>query len=211
MNKLKMFIFRTICNYLVEEGIKRSARNNKQYPYHSEIHVRNVIDAVRLLARRAYDSGKITEIELYLLPAAAAMHDDVQGEKVQGENEWQSGKNLANRMRQCFIPTWIATLADKMIFGTTMDWSATPASQYAANMEYSVKLLADADIATLGGLECEFLQACRYLQLELGKDDKSFWEGQVKFMTGRDFLTEEAKALYPYIGNNLTYAKELAR
>jgi len=142
------------------------------------------------------------DIDAVLL--AAAWHDAVQDKGA--DNERLSVEALQEALNGYLIHR----VFPEAIMGTVCDWSKTPMVQAAASSDnHLVRLLADADLCSVGSVWSVFYKMSTLLKEEMEKkkgteiSEKDFWVGQRNFITGREFLTEEARILFPHMQENL--------
>ncbi|EKD52747.1 MAG: hypothetical protein ACD_61C00254G0001 [uncultured bacterium] len=111
-------------------------------------------------------------------------------------------------------------LVREPILGTILSFQDGILHQQAEAMgNYLALLVADADLCSIGSSANIYLEMSRRLIMEMaGKTNlsseewKNGWAGQVKFQTGRKFLTIEANTLWgENLQNNLKTAIKLAK
>ena len=107
-----------------------------------------------------------------------------------------------------------------LVPGTIVYWVDGEMHQRAENMNHLSQILADADLSALGARGDDFADMALRLMAEFAKKPISEftkeeviagWKNQVKFMTGRRYLTTEAEFLFRnnFI-MNLAYARRMA-
>lgn len=164
----------------------------KENSYHNEGHTNGVYEAARLLAR----VGELDKHETEILLVAALFHDT--GFTVQySKNETVGAEIAAVVMRKMGYSTEdIKLVKSTIINGTTYD--AASATQPLAKTKLE-KLLADADLAHLGGDFGHFKETGQNLRKELESKGVKFadgaWDkGQVAILNHK-YLTEEAEVV----------------
>ncbi len=184
--------------------------------YHGLLHTQMVMEYVIKLSFKA---GLSTSSRFALVYAAAG-HDLEQG-LGSVANEMESAKQMGDIMRRNGIPEAEIERVQELIQGTVVTWTDGIMHQRAENMDHMAKLLADADLCSLGASHDEFVKMTLRLMAELAKKASlseltpdevlAGWKNQVKFMTGRRFLTTEANEMMGWrFQENLAYAKKMA-
>ena len=200
------------------EGVAEVARRNGvetgRY-YHGPKHTAMVMVFVKDLGERA----GVGSDGICRLVMDATWHDTEQS-LGRGWNEKESARLLGESMRRHGYTEEEIEETVSLIPGTIVYWLEGVMHQQAEGMDLLAKLLADADLCALGARGDDFADMSLRLMAEFaGKPISEFtaeevvagWKNQVKFMTGRKFLTKEANDL---MGEqflvNLKYARNMA-
>ena len=183
--------------------------------YHGYKHSSMVLGYVTILTKMA----GCTEIETEILQFSAAGHDWEQ-EKGRIKNEKESGRLLGDVMRRYGYSEDEISFVQCLVMGTVVYWTKGVMHQEAESMGQLAKLLADADLCALGAPEADFVDMAQRTMAEIakkpiekftGQELLNGWQSQVKFMTGRRYLTPEANELFgEQMKANLAYAKRMA-
>lgn len=211
-------------NDLVAEGIQLTRLwNNPESTgryYHNGKHSQMAHDYFFEIAVKAYLNQRISYDEILLGRLAMAWHDVIQGQG-STQNETKSADLLAKDMvRYAFSPDQI-NQARELILGTITSFDEQGYMHQRAELIATplALLVADADLCSLGAPAPKFVLMSQRLIMEFaGKTDLSpeewqkGWAGQVKFMTGRTFLTPEANERWGLrLAQNFELAKTLAQ
>ncbi|HCQ31751.1 TPA: hypothetical protein DIU27_05260 [Candidatus Collierbacteria bacterium] len=205
-------------DFVLGQGLREVERRNGKVSgrfYHGFKHSSMVVEAVLTLALRAGLS-----IETRNLVVIAAAWHDVEQSLGSGKNEEESGRQASEFMGKNGYSEMEMRVVQSLISGTVCTWTDGVMHQQAENMDYVAKLLADADLCSLGASHEDFAEMSLRLMAELAKKPISTltreellggWKNQVRFMTGRKFLTAEANVLMgKQFLENLEYAKKMA-
>jgi len=184
---------------VVDEGLAEVEKRNPESSgrfYHGHVHTKMVLQYAHQLAALAFGAGNDSMIDLYVM--AAAWHDADRDER-------ESLRLVEESMRRYGYPREKEIDAVQcLIYGTIVDWTGGVMHQAAEKMGHFCKLFADADLCYLGADFLDFVDMSLRLMaelakkpvLELSREERLVgWKNQVKFMTGRRFLTEEANSL----------------
>lgn len=203
----------------LETTEKKNPVESRRY-YHGRLHAEIVLREVERLGHLAKANGKLYDRDIERLMVAAAWHDPEQA-LGPGENEEESARLASKAMKELFnYDDEEVYRVMELIRGTKIHFDMNGVMhQEAEKMGYVAQLLADADLSSLGAAEPEFVEMSTRLMREFaGKSEltaeelKLGWRNQVKFMTGRKYLTEEGRALYEeQYEKNLHLATELSR
>ncbi len=196
-----------LVDQLVQKGIDTTAALNDptiRY-YHNGPHAQMVHDYYVLIAQLALKNKQITFDDFQVGRGAASYHDVVQG-KGGGTNERLSADELQEAMLWYEIfNAWHIFTGRQSVIGTTVFFDAQGVMhQQAENIDlYTAKLVADADLGSLGASKNVYIQTAKAIIMEMaGHTDltqeewRAGWSKQVKLLTGRKFLTAEANQLW---------------
>ncbi len=191
-------------------------------PRHNEAHTWEVITDAGLLADAAIREGKITPEDKELLIVGAACHDIVQ-EHGPNLNEEASAHQAYSYMLQsgAFSEKEMIRVTNIVRATTIMD--SNPVSQDVLEDDYLTKLMADADLASLGKKTNVYWQATlslfyeKQLAEEVRTSSRPKAPNLIKaaqfgaaFIRAHKFYTPEAENLFPGHGANLQYVQKLA-
>lgn len=180
--------------------------------YHNVAHTISVIDATEEICDLAIDRGKIKAGFKDHLAVAAAFHDVVQDHGQ--ENEVLSAEEAAKEMLEIghFNEIDIRTVQNA-ITATQLVKDNGNVVQMAVE-GYLTRIVADADLASLGGNSETYLTNLFNLYEELsqtaevGSIYKFIREQALNFNANHSFLTEEANVLFPCKQVNINFALE---
>lgn len=205
---------------IVMETLVEIARKNgtgeKDTPgksYHNLKHAQYVIADTLALIRRAVENGK--PVKSYLGKLAAAGHDEEQ-DMGRDANERKSADLQKERMVKAgFSPEDIYIVEDA-IMGTRVTFESDGMRQYPNKENYLSLILADADLANLGGPTEFFEESTVDVMLELNGDEIpslekqiEFWESNVELLSTHEYYTEEARSIFNNQKANLARSQEI--
>lgn len=181
--------------------------------YHNLEHTKNVLASAKKLAERAIENGNIAGAEDVLVEISAVFHDIEQG-LGGGANEEESVRIAQEEMSK----TKVFSLEDiekvkKMVLSTTVSFEGGVMKQSATD-DYLEKLVADADLSSLGQPSEIYWKSAQALLKETKHtdaptlEDQLAWAlGQIAFLSNHEFYTNEAKELFPHKEENIEFAK----
>lgn len=182
--------------------------------YHDTEHTRQVIAATMLLGNLALTRGNITQHESQLLIIAGAFHDVEQG-LGSGRNETESASQAENAMRKTGLFT--SDDIEKVrtgIMATQVVYDAGHLEQSAT--DYFTKLLADADLVSLGSSTEQYWDRTVGLFYEWYGERADDREARIQFMTHQITLlsthvyyTVEARTIFTNQPFNKKYSKAI--
>lgn len=176
-------------------------------PYHNAEHARDVMRAVKALAAKAASAGKISAKDIPLLVLAACYHD--YEHSLTDGNEESSAESLTTKMIAAgvFNEDEI-TLSRSLIMATAFHRKKHRIIQ-AVTDDYRTKLIADADLASLGRpFATARNRAVKFYAEILGhQPTPEEWskaaKDQIKFIKKHRFHTPEANELFPHKSDNI--------
>ncbi len=158
-----------------------SVRNMPTLPYHNVAHMYDCAEMAELLGRKA----GLNQTERYLLVTAAYLHDVVY-DRNRTDNEEKSAEMAAG------ILPWLGYTPAEIELVKSLIMATKLPTNPRTKLEM---LICDADVANLGRVD--FFDKTDKLGREQAIEDRLAWYRSVyRFVSGRDFYTEEAKRLW---------------
>jgi predicted metal-dependent HD superfamily phosphohydrolase len=171
------------------------------------------VGSVSALADMSIAKGRLNPRDKSLLIVGAAFHD-VEQDLGSGAIEEASSATAREAMQsESVFTVEDQDLVDRLIMGTKIHFEDGVMKQTAEREDYLVRLLADADLSSLGrptdiywarsvGLFHEFFGESPT------KDDQiAFLNNQITPLTHHVYFTEEAVELFPHQADNLSYTE----
>jgi predicted metal-dependent HD superfamily phosphohydrolase len=200
-------------SYMVH--IKYDENGISPHAYHNGRHSLDVEQAAVAIGIRAVANGKITHKSTTLLEIAPPFHDIEQG-LGSGANEIESADIAVEQMEDTgAFEVWEIEAVNQMILSTITTFvdgvmkQSADAEGLDDEMVYLCRIMADADLATLGAPWETYWNRVEGLQLELLGEDptaearRTFLEGQLRLLQNHVFFTDEARELYPYQADHI--------
>lgn len=186
-------------------------------PYHNSLHTMDVVESASALADSAISSGKINSNDKRLLIIASAFHDTEHGRANQ-QNERISASLAISKMRKTrSYSAGDEQRVKQLIMATVVYFDDSGRMQKSATEDYLTRLIADADLAHLGGPTEVFISRVEAYFLEIhkgadlgGKIWQDFLESEIIFLNDFQFYTEEANQLFPNKSENIAYIVHLS-
>lgn len=200
---------------MVEQKYGTGAANGEMpKDYHNLPHTKGVLEAAGKLAEVAAENGKINKSDIDLACIAASFHDVEQGFGG-GANERESVRLAHEAMKKTgAFDADDFEKVESMILSTIVTFENGVIKQ-SETEDYLTKIIADADLASLGQAPEKYWAISQGLLFEMKKtrvvslQDQLVWaHGQVAFLSGHEFHTEEAKQLFPHKQENIALAKK---
>lgn len=185
--------------------------------YHNVTHAKDVLGAVNLISVLAIKNGKMLPEEEILAKIAAGWHDTEQRQG-SGIDEEVSVQEAAAAMaaEKVFLDEEIGKVRS-MILATRVFFGKERVMKQRTTESYLSKMMADADLSTLGASpELCWDRAIRLLKEfkrteSLSEDDiQVFAVEQAIFIQDHPFHTEEARSLFPNAGENIRFCLKKA-
>lgn len=183
--------------------------------YHNERHTIGVMNDVSQLADRAIARQLIRSSDKELLMLAAAKHDEVQT-LGSGKNERASARSAMAAMRAAHIYSEQAIQQVRLGIMGTEAHVDTDGMIHQSAANYFAKLLADADLASLGKPSPMYWDNALRLFHEThpggAVGDKTYNEfvaSQIPLLTEHHFYTQEAEELFPHKQENIAFIEDL--
>lgn len=194
-----------------------NSANGRVMFYHNLVHTKNVVSSARKIAERAIENGTIEDNAGVLAEIAAAFHD-VEQRRGSGVNEEESVRLAQNEMtKENVFSSRDAEKVKNMILATIVSFAGGNMKQSATD-DYLTKILADADLSSLGQPPEVYWASAQSLLKEIKntdaptlKDQLDWARGQIIFLSNHEFYTDEAKELFPHKEENIEFAKEQVR
>lgn len=211
MNLFRSIRRRRRARRLIAEGLaeieqKYGANSANPLLYHNVEHARDVMTAVRAIARRAGD--KIGTGDRLLLELAACYHD-IAHEPGRDDNEASSTTTLQQKMRAASVFTEGEIDRVGMLIDSTKVSFEGGFSQNV-NEDYASRVVADADLASLGQpFEVFWDRSCKLWIEQHGRAEitreqrRQFAADQIKFLEKHNYHTPEADALFAHKAANI--------
>jgi predicted metal-dependent HD superfamily phosphohydrolase len=188
------------------------------HAYHNSRHAHDVYLAAFAIGMKSVANSKIAHKSTTLLEIAAAFHD-VEQDLGSGANEEESARIAVKQMEDtaAFEP-WEVEAVRQMILATKTFFVEGVMKQSVNigglddEMAYLCKILADADLATLGSQWEVFFSRAKDVEKEIHgtepttQQHREFLEFHLALLKNHTYYTPEAAILYPHQDGN---AREL--
>lgn len=181
--------------------------------YHNLEHAKNVLDSAKKLAERAIENGNIAGADDVLIEISAVFHDIEQGLGSSANEEESTRRALEEMSKTKVFSPQDAEKVRKMILSTKVSFEGGVMKQSATD-DYLTKIIADADLSSLGQAPEIYWKSAQSLLNEIKNtdspslEDQLAWaEGQIAFLSNHEFYTNEAKELFPHKEENIEFAK----
>jgi predicted metal-dependent HD superfamily phosphohydrolase len=204
-------------NLLVQRGIilvdlRYGLNGTFPKAYHNIAHTTSVIEATEQICDLAISRGKMQKGHKDFLMVAAAFHDVVQDHG--NDNEELSADQATGQMLETGLFNEIDVRTTQDAIKATQLKNEKGLITQSSGDSYLTKVVADADLATLGGNSEIYLISLFNLHEELAQTSEvgsmyKFIREQAMYFNGNhSFLTEEANELFPNKQANIDYVLE---
>lgn len=181
--------------------------------YHNLPHSQDSHQAGEKIAKLAARNGKISPDDVGLVKIAAASHDIEQGLNGEGKEE-ESARIIEVKMREKSVYTEEDIEKVKKMILATATHVENGAMKQSATDDYLTQIMADADLAYLGGDSETYYQRAESLLKEIKRTDNptsedklAFMKSQPAFLAKHSFYTEEARQLFPNKQVNIAFVQ----
>jgi len=188
-------------------------QNNKEY--HNLDHTLAVIDAAEKIAQLGLTRKLIApQRDIHLVTIAAAWHDGRQSRRHRaGYNEYVSAQMAARAMEETGVFSQRETKVVRgMIKGTEVKYLDGKVIQQADPSEYLQKVIADADLSNLGQPFDFYWHTTEKVYKEVmgeAGSEQAIAKMGLGFISGHEFLTDEAVELFPHQDENISELEKL--
>lgn len=182
--------------------------------YHNLDHTKNVVESSRKIAELAVINNKINASDTILIEIAASFHD-IEQNLGPGLNERECVRILEERIAKTssFSPSDLEKI-ERMILSTIVSWNGEVMKQSETD-DYLTKIIADADLSSLGQPPEIYWDAAQKLLREIKntdspslRDQLDWAQGQIKFLSNHEFHTNEARKIFSNKQTNIEFIKE---
>jgi len=183
--------------------------------YHNLDHTLAVIDAAERIAQLGLSRKLIVpERDIHLVTIAAVWHDGRHSRRHgAGYNEYVSAQMAARAMQETGVFSQRETKAVQgMIKGTEVKFVDGKVIQQANPKNYLQKVIADADLSNLGQPFDFYWQTAEKVYEEVMGEpgsEQAIAKMSLGFITGHEFLTDEAVELFPHQDENIAELEKL--